>query len=51
MGNHEHPVYITETEAEALLGLLACDSADEAGHEQSQGWANIMQQLYRILND
>lgn len=50
MSNYEHPVYMNEMEAEMLLGLLACDSADEDGHEQHQEWTNIMTQLYRILN-
>lgn len=50
MSNYEHPVYLTEFEAEMLLGLLAADSATEDGRELHQDWANIIGQLDRILH-
>lgn len=50
MSNYEHPVYITEVEAEMLMGMLAADSATEDGREIHQEWNSLMSQLDRILN-
>jgi hypothetical protein len=50
MGSYEHPVYMSDAEAEMLLGLLAADSATEDGHELHQYWNHITEQLDRILN-
>ena len=49
MSNYEHPVYITDVEAEELFGLLAADSATEDGREVHQEWAALLSQLERIL--
>lgn len=50
MGNYEHPVFMSEVEAEMLMGLLAADAADEDGHERHQEWNHIIEQLDRILH-
>jgi len=50
MSNYEHPIYLTEVEAEMLLGLLAADSATEDGRELHQHWSGVIEQLDRILN-
>jgi hypothetical protein len=50
MSNYQHPVYLTEVEAEMLLGLLAADAATEDGHELHRHWNGIIEQLDRILN-
>lgn len=49
MSDYEHPVYITDAEAEQLFGLLAADSATEDGNELHQDWAALLSQLERIL--
>lgn len=50
MSDYEHPVYMSEVEAEMLLGMLAADAADEDGNELHQDWDNIIEQLNRILH-
>jgi hypothetical protein len=51
MSNYEHPVYLTDVEAEMLRGLLAADAATEDGHEIHPHWNSIIDQLNRILFD
>lgn len=50
MSNYEHPLYITEVEAEELLGVVAAYCSDEDGHEYDHGLASVIAQLDRILH-
>jgi len=49
--DYEHAVYMSDVEAEMLLGLLAADSATEDGKELHAHWDYIIQQLNHLLND
>lgn len=50
MGNYEQPLYLTEVEAEELMGVVAAYCADEDGHERPNGLAAVVEQLDRILH-
>lgn len=47
MSNYESPIYLTDVEAEELLGVVAAYAADEHGRERPHGLHAVMDQLYR----
>jgi len=51
MSDYHHPVYITDVEAEELLGVIAAYAADEDGHEQQHGLDYVLGQLYALLGE
>lgn len=47
MTDYESPIYLTDVEAEELLGVIAAYAADENGRERPHGLHAVMDQLYR----
>lgn len=47
MTDYESPIYLTDVEAEELLGVIAAYAADEHGRERPHGLHGVMDQLYR----
>jgi hypothetical protein len=51
MSDYHHPLYLTEVEAEELLGVVAAYASDEGGREQQHGLDYVLGQLYGILGE
>lgn len=50
MSNYEHPLYMTEVEAEELFGVIAAYASYEDGSERpGTGLHGLLSQLDRIL--